>query len=123
MGRRIARQDSAWRGIDPRMRHYLRPGKLLRLDRHQIPMDRLGIAKCICRNYCRGGRLIAVVNVVNVGYVGNVRNVDIAHIGDVDLPQVDIAVVVQGKERFARTEWKPPHHATNSEAHGKSCTT
>jgi hypothetical protein len=122
MGLRIARQDSSWRGIDRRMRHYLRPGKLLRFDRHQIPMYQLGIAKCICRNCSCGGRLIAVVNVIDVVYVRDVGDVDISHISDVDLTQVDIAVVVPGKERFAGTEWKPPHHATNSEAHGKSCT-
>ena len=105
------------------MRNHLRSGKLLRFERDQIAMYRLGIAKCICRNCGSGGRLIAVVNVVNLSYVRNVGNVYLTNIGDIDLPQIDIVVVVPGKERLPRTERKPAHDATNSEAHRKSCTT
>src|SRR5208337_2841484 len=108
--------------IDLRMRNYLCSRKLLRFDCHQIAMHLLTIAESIGRNCGGGCRLIAVMDVVDVGYVRNVRDIDVVYIGHVNLAQIDIAVVIPGKERLAWTERKPGHHAADAEAHRKSRT-
>ena len=111
--------NGARRGIDLGMRNHLRVGKLLWADVHQIARNRLAVAKCILRNRRRGHRLITVVDVVDVGYVRNVSDVDVAHIGHVDLPQIYRAVVIPGIERLARTERKPRCHTSNPNAYGE----
>src|SRR5271157_1146734 len=59
------------------------------------------------------------MDVVDVGYV---RDIDVVYIGHVNLAQIDIAVVIPGKERLAWTERKPGHHTADAEAHRKSRT-
>ena len=112
--------DGFRRGIDLRMRNHLRPGKLLRIDLHQVARDRFSVTKCVRRNGGHRYRLIAVMNVVDVGDIRDVGNVDVAHVGHVDLPQIDIAVVIPGIERFAWTERKPRCHSANAKANRES---
>jgi predicted sugar kinase len=101
----------------------LRAGKLLWFDWHYIATYRLSIAERVRRNSSCGCGLVAIMNVVDGGDVCNVRDVDVGHIGDVHLPQVDVTVVVPGKERLTGTERKPSHQATNAEAYRKQSPT
>lgn len=104
------------------MRNYLGLGNLLRAYLQHAAGNRLGALKCAYR-YRRGGyRLIPIVDVIYVGYIGNVGYVcDVGgvDVGDVDLTQVVVAVMIGGIVRLPRSQRKPRSNTTPSEANGK----
>src|SRR5271157_464002 len=109
-------------GIDLRMRNYLGPCDLLGIDLHHVALHRLGAAKRVRINRGRRDCLIAVVNVVNVRDVGDIGDVDVTHIGNVYLLQIDITVVIPGIKWLPRSQREPCSDTPNAKAHGKSWT-
>ena len=75
----------------------------------------LGITKRIGRHSRSGYRAIAIVDVVDVSHV-DVGDIDVAHVRDIDLLQIDIAVVIPREERFTRPERKPCGDSPKAEA-------
>src|SRR5208283_5100656 len=118
-GWRAARCYGARSGIDLRMWNYLRACELLWIDLHHIARHRLGAAKCVRINCGRRYGLIAVVDVVDVGNVGDV---DVAHIGNVHLLQIDITVVIPREEWLARAKREPGSKTAHTKADRKSRT-
>src|SRR5579875_2253250 len=88
-------------------------GDLLRIQVYHAAHHRLRIAKYV-RRYRRGSYcLVAVMN------IGNVSDIDIADVGDVNLSQIKVAMVIPGEKRLARSQWKPRRNSSYSEADGK----
>ena len=107
--------DSSRSGIDRRMRNHLCPFDLPGIEMNHVARHGLGITKRIGRHSRSGYCAIAIVDVVDVSHV-DVGDVDVAHVRDIDLLQIDIAVVIPREERFTWSERKPCGDSPKAEA-------